>query len=709
MSRGNRRVMLCAGAALAVAALPAALLACGPFFPNQLLVMGDRALLTAPAACFQDEMRRMKLPAAARFKAVVPEKANPWRQTIEADLAELGRALTSSKVAEKRRAQILAGYRTLAEALRYEARQSETPWDQQPPERPDFKVLEVPAGLPGEFEDYIRGALLWRQGGRGAEPRATWEKLLARPAGEQRNRSVWAAFMIGRSLLDEEGAGWEKAIPWFEKTRALAAEGFADSLGLAAASWGWQARAELHRKRHGEAIRLYLEQLAAGDGTAVQSLQTAAGSVLDSGPEALKAAAADSAARAVVTAYLVSRGGPFHRVDEKQARAWLAAVEGAGKEAFTGADRLAAAAYQLGDMDGAGRWLERAPDDSPSANWLRAKLLMRAGKLDAAAGLLARASRGFPQDERWEDRLGGLTAGEEPSGCFSARELVRGELGVLQLARRHYSEALDCLARGGYSLDAGYVAERVLTLDELTGYVDANWPEPRQQAALPERCEFRHGGGGGLWLRWLLARRLVRAGRFDAARPYLPAELRPRLDELSGALGEGRDPKKPQAARAEALWRAARIMRRHGLDLLGTECEPDWAWAGGSYELEPATRLRAGQDGRWQRLREEMAAARINVGSRDELARLALNKVAPEERYHYRYRAANLAWEAAGMMPDDSDATARVLCEAGGWLQNRDPQAADRFYKALVRRCGRTELGREADRLRWFPKVLEPK
>ncbi|MHC4569368.1 MAG: hypothetical protein ACYTE3_26885, partial [Planctomycetota bacterium] len=52
-----------------------------------------------------------------------------------------------------------------------------------------------------------------------------------------------------------------------------------------------------------------------------------------------------------------------------------------------------------------------------------------------------------------------------------------------------------------------------------------------------------------------------------------------------------------------------------------------------------------------------------------------------------------------------SDQTARVLCIAGSWLKDRDPQAADRFYKTLVRRCGKTQLGREADRLRWFPKI----
>ena len=56
-------------------------------------------------------------------------------------------------------------------------------------------------------------------------------------------------------------------------------------------------------------------------------------------------------------------------------------------------------------------------------------------------------------------------------------------------------------------------------------------------------------------------------------------------------------------------------------------------------------------------------------------------------------------------MPDNSDDTARALIEAGSWLKARDPKAADRFYKALVRRCGTTDLGRRADQLRWFPPL----
>jgi len=79
----------------------------------------------------------------------------------------------------------------------------------------------------------------------------------------------------------------------------------------------------------------------------------------------------------------------------------------------------------------------------------------------------------------------------------------------------------------------------------------------------------------------------------------------------------------------------------------------------------------------------------------------------PEERFHYRYLAASLAWEAAKLLPDNSDETARVLCIAGSWLKRRDPETAELFYKALVRRCRKTAIGRQADRMRWFPVLDE--
>jgi hypothetical protein len=40
-------------------------------------------------------------------------------------------------------------------------------------------------------------------------------------------------------------------------------------------------------------------------------------------------------------------------------------------------------------------------------------------------------------------------------------------------------------------------------------------------------------------------------------------------------------------------------------------------------------------------------------------------------------------------------------------LKQRDPEMADIFYKALVKRCRKTLMGQEADRIRWFPKLDE--
>jgi hypothetical protein len=91
--------------------------------------------------------------------------------------------------------------------------------------------------------------------------------------------------------------------------------------------------------------------------------------------------------------------------------------------------------------------------------------------------------------------------------------------------------------------------------------------------------------------------------------------------------------------------------------------------------------------------------------SADELRREVQHKPDPDVRFHYRYQAAFLGWEAAKLMPNNSDETARVLWTAGSWLKAQDPQTADLFYKSLVRRCRKTALGAEADRIRWFPEL----
>jgi hypothetical protein len=274
-------------------------------------------------------------------------------------------------------------------------------------------------------------------------------------------------------------------------------------------------------------------------------------------------------------------------------------------------------------------------------------------------------------------------------GKDAARQ-IRGELGVFHVFRGSYAQALEEFIDGGFWMDAAYVGERIMTVDELKAYVDAHAPAESDgdnddsPAALNGK------------LRYLLARRLTRTIRGNEARPYYPAEQQADFDRLAQALEAGWDESDPPGLRSAALFAAARVTRASGMELLGTEVGPDWHVCGGNCTENLSAALR------------RTKAFTLMPATPDETARASQHCADPEVRFHYRYQAAFLAWEAAKLMNNDSDETATVLCTAGSWLKARDPQTADLFYKALVRRCGATAIGATANRLRWFPRIEEP-
>jgi hypothetical protein len=300
----------------------------------------------------------------------------------------------------------------------------------------------------------------------------------------------------------------------------------------------------------------------------------------------------------------------------------------------------------------------------------------------------------------------------------------------------------------------------------LKAFVDRRWPaEPRQAETAPGESAGEDGFGRADWgraqprqtgenIRYLLARRLARAHRLDEARNYYPEKWRPLYEQLRAALNHGENSGRAAQDRAQAYFEAAQLTRKLGLELVGTEVEPDWRIHAGDYEEGVTVADRAN-------LRSTNALA----ASEEELGRAAQHAPAPGLRWHYRrtasalavkgaqllreadsaglskeewartlfesaellhqfdryateiamapdpkdppllarYPSAILAWKAAQLLPNNADETARVLCRGGSWIKNRDPKAADLFYKALVRRCRKTEIGAEADRLRWFP------
>src|SRR5207237_10868950 len=93
---------------------------------------------------------------------------------------------------------------------------------------------------------------------------------------------------------------------YFRQARQLATHGFADSIGLAAASLGLEARVELNQKNYERAIELYLEQDATGDESAANSLHFVASRVFQSDQEALEPLARNPHTQRLLTAYIIS-------------------------------------------------------------------------------------------------------------------------------------------------------------------------------------------------------------------------------------------------------------------------------------------------------------------------------------------------------------------------------------------------------------------
>src|SRR5262249_35070421 len=139
--------------------------------------------------------------------------------------------------------------------------------------------------------------------------------------------------------------------------------------------------------------------------------------------------------------------------------------------------------------------------------------------------------------------------------------------------------------------------------DELRAYVDKTWSaelaaqNPKDPGYDVDRGNFWETQFAGIApppdgraaydIRYLLGRRLARAGRLAEARPYLPEDQQPDLDAPARPLAAGRDVRRPAAERSRALFRAACLTRYEGMELLGTEVDPDWHLFGGSFGVLP--------------------------------------------------------------------------------------------------------------------------
>jgi len=742
-------VRLICWAALSVAAVENAR-ATGDFTPHRWLDNGGAASEMSPQFFWELELRRMAKDFHPPEKRAVPpeDKDQPQaapddakpavspekKQTSQADTTDFDDAIQSGKIKPPDPAKAKAAHEAARKLVSTARETTDDP---------------LPEEFASEFADYHRGAFAFRKGeAHFTEARAAWEALLARPKDGRHYRSAWAAFMLGKLALAEKNPD---AVKWFRLTRELAKDGFADPLGLAADSYGLEARSELKQEHYEIAAKLYLTQLALGDDSAIVSLKAvipdrpSVEGMLnydedppkDATPEQLKqwneaqasktqarldAAARSPLLRQLVTAHVLATetqqeiwsygaaSSPDGVKPGDRCRDWLATLEKAGLKDVGDADHLGWIAYAAGRYKEAAGWLAIAKQDSATALWLKAKLQRRDGKIAEAAQTMAAAFRIISAEK---SPLGEgdplfIYGGRD----FSTDQSAAGDLAGLHLARGDFVNALDAFLAGELWYDAAFVGDRVLTVDELKKYVDEHCPEAAEKPkgeASPAEDNITH-------MRWMLARRLVRADRYDEARGYFPKEQRTVLDRYVAALKDADNTQLPKPQRARALFTAAWIARNDGMEIMGTEVEPDGFVDGGNFppghvdteRAEGVTIVQEYDDAKKEEVARRKPIKLYIAATPEEKSRIAKNRPHPTNRYHYRWVASALAWKAAGFMPDGTEELADVLNCGGNWIKDRDDKGADKFIQAIERRCPKTKIGQATLKKHWFTDLGGP-
>jgi len=696
--------------AMAIAVCNAAL-ACVPFFPYAYFAFGrERDVLKLPEASFYQELCRVLSTYPEPMWA--DEAAELRSRSRDADANGLIESLKAAQVPDEVATPIVESYRTAR--------------GQSPP-----ASTNLHESLPREFALYAEGASLYHAG-KLDESIAKWKELLALPAEQRRYKSVWAAYMVGRALRDSDGAQANAA---FEQARALAADGFADPLDLAGEGLGWEAYIANGASDTAGAILKYVEQFkrCGRCRTACDSLNQVCSRAFDS-MDSLAACAKNETCRSVITAWVVA-----HPAFASTNRPWAQLLASEDPARVPQADMLAWIAYSGGDFDSA-RKLVAAPSAATAyGQWVDSKLLLRDGRIDDAMALMQQ----LPPDLLMPRDLG-----EYPGDYYGSdppHTSADAELGVLLLGRQKYVDAFDRFLRAGFWLDAAYIGERVLTIQELKQYLDEHAADPALARPLPSEYylmdllgrdsqERQRRPTEADVVRYMVARRLARAGRWAEAIAYFPADHAGIAKQLSAAIEAGmagQPPKseqkywewvigrKPRAvvdrARASDLHIAAKLAREHGMELLGTEVQPDWRMFGGLFALPgfyggrarwegpEVPKYRSGYEPAPEKLPEELT--RVLSASEDELRRVRESAPTPDKRFHYRYTAADLMWQAAQLLPNDDIETMRALYTGGQYLAKRDPVAANKFYRALVWRNLNMPYAQTADTLRWFPEA----
>lgn len=595
----------------------------------------------------------------------------------------------------------------------------ETPWKSWPKE-----VQSKLAHVPAEFMIYIRSLDEDR-----VVALAETTKLLALPESERRNLTALAHYRKGRLLT--LSADWEKLADAEAKARireirssyeaAVEAiqSGAPDIARLSAAAEGWIAHSKalilpyerlsnLGEADAAGALRIYLDLRrrgeSMGESSAYLLIRKLSGHCGWHGEFAK-----DDNLRTLMTIYLCSGGnrrigdmnwGEEHAVP---VTSWISALKAVPDKAGKDSARIALLLYNTGEYDQCARVLEQCRPDDTTAALLRSRLALRQGKKSEAAKALQLAVEKLPPvsatpawGSNWYFPPGenGALMYVDRSQVRSLGGKARAELAVLRHSEGSYAEALRLYLLSGQEWSATYIAECVMSVEELKVVVDRElmgrrlmekpWGEPYDINAT---------------IRNLLGRRLCRAGRWSEALPYLGEKAGGKAMQHIRFMSIAADTSLPNRVRADAYWKSARIMFDEGNLLLycpfGESYSSGSGWSMGEW---PLCRIQP---------TEENPLQRIAAPSEDETRRVRqwwdANLAKPNRAHRLaKYEGLRLTILAASLLPDNDPAGGTIVHYAGQTLMYLDSPAANAAYKLLATRFEETPEGKYAFAKRWF-------
>ena len=684
---------------LAIVASIGVALACGPNFPWQ--IFDDRAETVAEPIelNFAFEIKRLAPKPADKLVAVEPEDTYSSNPEPEVVIAEREEAQSGAWTSVLPAGTTLPTGRLLGKLEA--ARRAED----------GKEALVAGEGLPVAVLDYIAGAIEFHAGrlDTAKEYFAAIDRL---PPSLRRIRTVAAAYMLGR-VQQIEGQ-FDAARDSFRTVRARVQAGAPDPMGLAVASLGEEARIDLVEaglmdvpwsvptpdifdakagELVGRSVRLYFEQAAQGSKIALLSLREVAALLANNHRNSLAYAIHDPLVRQLLVAYVVARDGQSiydDSVGNAQDQAVTAVINAVLTQpnpvAGDDLDRLAALAYQAARYDVAEKLT--ATTERPLGLWVRAKLALR--RNDRAAAV-----------RDWTAALNATAGAGNSAKLDDASNIrLRGETAVMTVSEGRYGESLRLLfpVARTYWGDVDYVAERVMTTDELKAFVDGL---PAKDADTPKRVDDDYSivTQPIASLRDLLARRLVRDGRRQEAQPYFlatPVEREPDLPPPPAvdarSYAEAITAAQPKTwpwqnvSRAEALFKAAMLARRRGMEIMGTEGPPDEAAIQGFFEAGVGQTSPVPE----QQGTPPDGAAKLPYDSKsllgpDEERRFASSAPKPDVRFHYRLIASDHAIAAADLLPERSQAYAAALCWAARFAKDgNDLPRTEKIYRRYV-------------------------